>query len=107
MKQLSKKQSGLRPERNTADAVWTHRWLAAKALKEETTIKISVIDMSAVFDTIDRRQIQIQFLLSGTVIDTRINGTSTSKPFTSNVGTAQETCSQRSPTYTAEPNNLT
>ena len=31
----------------------------------------------------------IQFLLSGTVIDTRINGTTTSKPFTSNVGTPQ------------------
>ena len=31
----------------------------------------------------------IQFLLSGTVIDTTRNGTSTSKPFTSNVGTPQ------------------
>ena len=31
----------------------------------------------------------MQFLMSGTVIDTRINGTSTSKPFTSNVGTLQ------------------
>ena len=69
----------------------------------ETTIKISGIDrpMSAAFDTINRRHLLeivkstvdedehrlIQFLLSGTVIDTRINGTSTSKPFTSNVGT--------------------
>ena len=81
--------------------LWTHRWLAAKALKEETTIKISGIDMSAVFDTINRRHLLdlvksivdedehrlIQFLLSGTIIDTRINGTSTSKPFTINVGT--------------------
>ena len=59
--------------------------------------------MSAAFDTINRRHLLdiiksivdedkhrlIQFLLSGTVIDTRINGTSTSKPFTSNVGTPQ------------------
>ena len=91
---LSKKnQSGLRPEQSTADVIWTHRWLATKAPKEETTIKISGIDMSAAFDTINRRHLRdivesivdegehrlIQFLLSGTVIDTRINGTSTSK----------------------------
>ena len=83
--------------------MWTHRWLAAKALKEETTIKISGIDISAAFDTINRRHLLdivksivgedehrlIQLLLSGTVIDKRINGTSTSKPFTSNVGTPQ------------------
>ena len=31
----------------------------------------------------------IQFLMSGTVIDTRINGTSKSKPFTSNVRSRQ------------------
>ena len=31
-----------------------------------------------------------QFILSGTFIDTRINGTSTSKPYTSKVGTLQE-----------------
>ena len=85
--------------------LWTHRWLAAKALKEETTIKICDIDMSVAFDTdtINRRHlldivksivdedehrlIVIQLLLSGTVIDTRINSTSTSKPSTSNVGT--------------------
>ena len=61
--------------------------------------------MSAAFDTINRRHLLdivksivdedehrlhvIQFLLSGTVIDIRINGTSISKPFTSNVGTPQ------------------
>ena len=59
--------------------------------------------MSAAFDTINRRHVLdivksivdedehrlIQFLLSGTIIDTRIKGTSTSKPFTSNVGTPQ------------------
>ena len=59
--------------------------------------------MSAAFDTIKRRHLLdivksivdedeyrlIQFPLSGTVINTRINGTSTTKPFTSNVGTPQ------------------
>ena len=59
--------------------------------------------MPAAFDTINRRHLLdiiksvvdedehrlIQFLLSSTVIDTRINGTSTSKPFTSKVGTPQ------------------
>ena len=100
---LSKNQSGFRHDRSTSDVIWTHRCLAAKALKEETSIKISGIDMSAAFDTINRRHLfdmvksivdedehrLIQFLLSGAVIDTRINGTSTSKPFTSNVGTPQ------------------
>ena len=60
-------------------------------------------DISAAFGTINRRHLLdivksivdedehrlMQFLLSGTVIGTRINGTSTPKPFTSNVGTPQ------------------
>ena len=59
--------------------------------------------MSAAFDTINRRHLLdivklifdenehrlIQFLLSGTVIGTRIIGTCTSKPFTSNVANQQ------------------
>ena len=57
--------------------------------------------MSAAFDAINRRHLVdavksivdedeqrlIQFLLSATFIDTRINRTSTAKPFTSNVCT--------------------
>ena len=92
-----------RRDRSTADFIRTHRWLAAKALKEETTIKIYAIDISAAFDKINRRHLLgivksivdedehrlIQFLLSGTVIDTRIDGNSTSTPFTGNVGTPQ------------------
>ncbi|RUS84197.1 hypothetical protein EGW08_008037 [Elysia chlorotica] len=54
---LSKNQSGFRPERTTADVIWTHRWLAAKTLKEDTTITISGIDMSAAFDAINRRHL--------------------------------------------------
>ena len=90
---LSKNQSGFQPDQSTADVIWTHRWLAAKALKDQTTIKISGMDMSVAFDTINRRHLLkivksivdedehrlIQILLSGKVIATRIYGTSTSK----------------------------
>ena len=85
--------------------------------------------MSAVFDTIKRRHLLdivksivdedehrlIQFLLSGTAIGTRINGTSTSKRLTSNVGKSKgdslspvlsTACSETSQTYTAESNNF-
>ena len=100
---LSKNQSGFRPERSTADVVWTHRWLAAKTLKEDVNIKISGIDMSAAFDTINRQKLLeilktivdedehriIQFLLSNTIINTRINGSTKQNPFMSNVGTPQ------------------
>ena len=100
---LSKSQSGFRPDRSTADVVWTHKWLAAKTLKEDVIIKISGIDMSAAFDTIDRNQLLniiativnedelriIRFLLSNTKIKTRINGATKTNTFISNVGTPQ------------------
>ena len=54
---LSKNQSGFRPEQSIANVIWTHRWRAEKALKEETNIKISGIDMSAAFDTIYSRHL--------------------------------------------------
>ena len=41
---LSKNQRGFLPDRSPADVIWTHRWLTAKAVKEETTIKITGID---------------------------------------------------------------
>ena len=100
---LSKSQSGFRPDRSTADVVWTQKWLAAKTLKEDVIIKISGIDMSAAFDTIDRNQLLniiativnedelriIRFLLSNTKIKTRINGATKTNTFISNVGTPQ------------------
>ena len=100
---LSKNQSGFRPNRSTADVVWSHKWLSAKAVKEDVNIKISGIDMSAAFDTINRQKLLdilntiieedehriIQFLLSNTEIKTRINGSSKTNPFISNVGTPQ------------------
>ena len=114
---------GFRPERSTSDVVWTHRWLAAKTVTENINIKITGIDMSAVFDTIDRdillqivRNVVeedelrlIQFLLSNTHINTRINNADINAPFTSNVCAPQgdglspmlftiisRTCSERS-----------
>ncbi|GFR95619.1 retrovirus-related Pol polyprotein LINE-1 [Elysia marginata] len=100
---LSNSQSGFRPNRSTADVVWTHKWLSAKTLKEDARIKITGIDMSAAFDTINRSQILdilktiikedelriIRFLLSNTEINTKINGSSKAMPFMSNVGTPQ------------------
>ena len=102
-KYLSHSQSGFRPERSTSDVVWTHRWLAAKTVAENINIKITGIDMSAAFDTIDRDILLqilkniveedelrlIQFLLSNTHINTRINNADINAPFTSNVGTPQ------------------
>ena len=100
---IGKSKSGFRPDRSTADVVWTHKWLAAKTLKEDVIIKISGIDMSAAFDTIDRNQLLniiativnedelriISFLLSNTKIKTRINGATKTNTFISNVGTPQ------------------
>ena len=102
-KYLSHSQSGFRPERSTSDVVWTHRWLAAKTVTENINIKITGIDMSAACDTIDRDILLqilkniveedelrlIQFLLSNTHINTRINNADINAPFTSNVGTPQ------------------
>ena len=77
---LAHSQSGFRPDRSTSDVIWTHKWLAAKANIEDITIKITGIDMSAAFDTINREFLLkilkeivkedelrlIQFLLSNT-----------------------------------------
>ena len=71
--------------------------------KEDVNIKISGIDMTAAFDTIDRNQLLniittivtedelriIRFLLSNTKINTSINGATETNIFISNVGTPQ------------------
>ena len=85
---LSHRQSGFRQDRSTADVAWAHKWLAAKTKKEDVEIKITGIDMSSAFDTIDRQTLLdilreiieedelriIRFLLSDIIINTRING---------------------------------
>ena len=100
---LSHSQSGFRPDRSTADVAWAHKWLAAKTKKEDVEIKITGIDMSSAFDTIDRQTLLdilreiveedelriIRFLLSDTIINTRINGSTKEKPFESNIGSPQ------------------
>ena len=62
--------------------------MAAKTKKEDVEIKITGIDMSSAFDTIDRQTLPgilreiveedelriIRFLLSDTIINARING---------------------------------
>ena len=102
-KYLSDNQSGFRPYRSTSDVVWTHRWLAAKAALSEIEIKITGIDMSSAFDTIDRQLLLnilaefleedemrlVQFLLSETVISIKVNGTTEERPFLANIGTPQ------------------
>merc|ERR1712115_733560 len=79
---LSANQSGFRPFRSTLDVVWTHRWLAAKTALSDLEIKVTGIDMSAAFDTIQRQRLLqileqfleedeirlVQFLLSNTNI---------------------------------------
>ena len=99
---LSHSQSGFRPDRSTADVAWAHKWLAAKT-KKDVEIKITGIDMSSAFDTIDRQTLLdilreiieedelriIRFHLSDTIINTRINGATKEKPFESNIGSPQ------------------
>ncbi|POM60030.1 EndonucleaseReverse transcriptase [Phytophthora palmivora] len=50
---LSPYHSGFRPSRSTVDAVWTHRWIAARAQTYPEKFYILGIDMSRAFDTID------------------------------------------------------
>ncbi|GFS14447.1 retrovirus-related Pol polyprotein LINE-1 [Elysia marginata] len=100
---LSHSQSGFRPNRSTSDVAWTHKRLAAKVSIENIAIKIAGIDMPAAFDTINRETLLkiledivnedehriIRFLLSNTIIGTKIIGASEKKPFFSNVGMPQ------------------
>ena len=100
---LSANQSGFRPFRSTSDVVWTHRWLAAKTALSDLEIKVTGIDMSAAFDTIQRQRLLqileqfleedeirlVQFLLSNTNISIKVNGATQELPFLSNIGTPQ------------------
>ena len=100
---LSANQSGFRPFRSTSDVVWTHRWLAAKTALSDLEIKVTGIDMSAAFDTIQREKLikiletfldedeirLVQFLLSNTNISIKVNGATQELPFLSNIGTPQ------------------
>ncbi|GFR81412.1 very-long-chain enoyl-CoA reductase [Elysia marginata] len=101
---ISCSQSGFRPNRSTSDIVWAHRWISAKVLNyAEIEIDITGIDISAAFDTIDRKQLLqlltnlvtedekriIQSLLSNTTLKVKISGANTEEPFLTNIGTPQ------------------
>ena len=99
---ISPTQSAYRSNRSTADAVWAHRWIAAKAQKVNNKVYITGLDMSAAFDTIKRAELleilstiidddevrMIRLLLSNTTLDIKMNGVDTSK-FQSNIGSPQ------------------
>ncbi|POM67071.1 RxLR effector candidate protein [Phytophthora palmivora] len=99
---LSPHQGGFRPGRSTADAVWAHRWIAARAQRYRELYRILGIDMSRSFDTIDRAKCMdvlrsfldkdevrlMQLLLADTTLSLR-SGSTTLNPFTSNLGTPQ------------------
>ena len=101
---VSDSQSGFRLNRSTSDVVWAHRWITAKVQCDPTLeIKITGLDMTAAFDTIDRGKLLsilkdlleddelriIQYLLSETEINVQIKGNDKERPFISNIGTPQ------------------
>ena len=99
---LSQSQSAYRKKRSTTDAVWAHRWIAAKAQEQEITIYITGIDMTSAFDTIHRKKIieiaktildedeirMLHLLLSDTTLEVYVDE-ATTKPFNSNIGSPQ------------------
>ncbi|RQM19763.1 hypothetical protein B5M09_011575 [Aphanomyces astaci] len=50
-------QSGFRSSRSTADTVWTHKWLVARANKYQDKHYILGIDPSRAYDTVDRAKL--------------------------------------------------
>ncbi|GFR64684.1 very-long-chain enoyl-CoA reductase [Elysia marginata] len=101
---LSTSQSGFRPNRSTSDVIWAHGYLTAKVQKDANLeINTTGIDMSAAFDTTNRKELLtilkeiveedelriIQFLLSETTLDVKVNGCTQENPFTTNIGTLQ------------------
>ena len=103
---ISSNQSGFQPDRSTSDVVWTHKWLSAKcSITKDLKIYITGIDMSAAFDTINRKELLhilaeevaleedelrlIRFLLSKTVIQMKVNAATENFSFTANTGTPQ------------------
>ncbi|KAJ8524821.1 hypothetical protein ON010_g16295 [Phytophthora cinnamomi] len=99
---LSPHQSGFRPCRSTADAVWAHRWIAARAMRYKERFHILGIDLSRAFDIVNRDKLLsvledivdndelrlIRLLLQDTSLALRFGNTLLS-PFESNAGTPQ------------------
>jgi exonuclease III len=99
---LSPSQSAYRSDRCTADLVWAHRWIIAKAHVKQIAIDITGLDLTAAFDTINREELlsilepivnedemrMIRLLLSNTTLEIRTKGVQT-EPFESNIGSPQ------------------
>ena len=99
---LSQSQSAYRKYRSTTDAVWAHRWMAAKAQEQDIRIYITGIDMSSAFDTIHRDKLIniaeefldeddiriMRVLLADTTLEVKVHGAESS-PFVSNIGSPQ------------------
>ena len=54
---LPNSQAAYRPTRSTTDIVWAHKIAVEQALKIKSKLKISGIDLSSAFDTINRKKL--------------------------------------------------
>ncbi|GFS21665.1 retrovirus-related Pol polyprotein LINE-1 [Elysia marginata] len=99
---LSPSQSGFREGRSTSDIVWSQRWLVSKTNAENIDLVITGIVLSSAFDTIDRHLLNIlkniiredeqriiRYLLSNTELSIKLEGSSKTDSFKSNIGTPQ------------------
>ena len=102
-KYLSPAQAAYRPNRSTADIVWTHKFLIARTqLYQNETIYVVGIDMSSAFDTIYRNKLLhilkdiigedelriIRVLLSNTTLTVR-SKSGVNNTFKTNIGSPQ------------------
>ncbi|RQM13383.1 hypothetical protein DD237_006674 [Peronospora effusa] len=99
---LSPHQSEFRPCRSTADVVWDHRWIVARAQRYKERFHILGIDLLRAFDTVNRYKLisvlktildddeirLIRLLLRDTMLSLRL-GKCLLSPFESNTGTPQ------------------
>ncbi|KAK1946811.1 Craniofacial development protein 2 [Phytophthora citrophthora] len=99
---LSPHQRGFSPCRSTADAVWAHRWIAARAQRYKDRFHILGIGLPRAFDTVNRDKLLsvlkplldddelrlIRLLLRDTMLSLRL-GNRLLSPFESNAGTPQ------------------
>ena len=102
MRYLSHSHSAYISLRSTSDIVWSHRWLSSRIEVKNEKIYIIGIDMSAAFDTINRRKLleilntfldddevrMIRFLLTNTSLKVKVQGAETLF-FESNIGSPQ------------------
>ena len=100
---LSASQGAYRAKLSTTDIVYCHRWIATRIQKRQETVYVTDIDMSSAFDTIRGKKLIelfstflendevriIQFLLSDTTLDIKMNGVDDPQPFSTNMGSPQ------------------